>query len=323
MGADSGGGDESSIEDIDGDAQDEEAEASGAEAGVRAVVLPQNVVKDLTSAFAASETRRTESACWLLCKTGGDQREPELLHCVITDHMTKDGIVVDTVDSHGQLASFLASNPELSVFGWCMIYPSNRRPAVTAAELLRVWSMQERSPGRSMIFAMAWRAGKEPVAGMKSCQLRPDRYDELRERRGQIQAVECASEFFQDVEPREAQGGRRLKFSWQGRWVGADKSVRPNRSADRPMIASAVGQVALDILHLLREAHNGGGQCMEHVVKDLVGDYTPPGGFIGVNRLYEQVKDALLQLRREGFASVRRAERGAPVADWSVQLKHR
>jgi len=158
---------------------------------------------------------------------------------------------------------------------------------------------------------------------MRSYQLRPDKYDELKERRGQIQAVECAGEFFQDVEWRPAQAPRRITFSWQGRWVGVDKAARHTMGTARPMIAAAVGQVALDILHLLREAHQGGEHRAEHVVKDLVGDYTPPGGFVGVNRFYEQVKEALQQLRREGFASVRRGARNTPVPDWLVQLKSR
>ena len=66
-----------------GDEQGEQEAEEGAEAGVRAVVLPKDVVKDLTTAFAASDTRWAESACWLLSAADGDQRKHEFLECVI------------------------------------------------------------------------------------------------------------------------------------------------------------------------------------------------------------------------------------------------
>lgn len=288
--------------------------------GLREVVIPKTLVKSLTDAFAASEAQRLVSACWWLRKIGGDWRQPELAHCVVTEHMTRDGTIVDTPPGHSQLASFLAAHPGLTVFGWCLVSPSCRRPSVTAAEIERAWTMQTRSLNRDIVLAVAWRAGKEVVSGARAYCLRHDKREELAERHGRIQDAQDSDEFLQPLPFKEFEQSGRLDFSWEGRWIGEAGSSRAVH-VSRTMVASAIGQVAMDILQMLRTKREESGKCNKHIIETLVCDYTPPGGVLTVARFYEQVKDAVLQLRSEHFAIVSRKTRGDPVQSWLVQLK--
>ena len=288
---------------------------------VHTVHLPTDTLKELMKIFAAADNRRVESSCWWFCKHPGDRSAPQLALCVVAEHTARVGNVVDTANGHKQVATLMAARPDLSLFAYCLVWPSSRRLEVGAPELQRLWSLQTQSRGRDMLLAIACRAGKEPATALKLFALRQDTSKELGQRQGRLSVLEDPCDFLCEVDPTWLGTSSKLDVQRLGHWVAGDAAAAlPAPARARPAIASAAGQAAQDVLELLRRRPRSNASVEQHIVADLVGEYIPPGGFIGVNQLYDTVRQALFELRSQKVINIKRPTRGAPVGEWRVWL---
>ena len=239
--------DDQGDEHMEGETPEDAFEACPEEtvAVVHTVHLPTDTLKELMKIFAAADNRRVESSCWWFCKHPGDRSAPQLALCVVAEHTARDGNAVDAANGHKQVATLMARRPNLSLFAYCLVWPSSRRLEVGAPELQRLWSLQTQSRGRDMLLAIACRAGKEPATALKLFALRQDTSKELGQRQGRLSVLEDPCDFLCEVDPTWLGTSSKLDVQRLGHWVAGDAAAAlPAPARARPAIASAAGQAS-------------------------------------------------------------------------------
>jgi hypothetical protein len=293
---------------------------------VDSVLLPRDSVANLRSAFAASDQRRTASACWLFCLATDPMTTPRLRVALVTEHTTHEGGVVDTAVGMGQLAEFMLENETLSLFGWCLACPSTRLAVATVADLERFWLLHERmATGRDLLMMISWRQGIERAAGLRMYGLKRDQREELRLRSGRVDGqLVSVEEFLVDVPARfHILEPYVLPVRRRGAWVEPAVLARQTSAPSiQPVIASTVGQVGRDILGILRQrAQLPGGR--DEQVGVWLADYVPPGGLTTWARLREVAREALITLARERLVLATKPRRDSPVTEWTARIRGR